>query len=69
MLQTIKPKKTGGYSKPMLKREVKKDNKLRPAMTHDRKTVKQLLGELYRDKEYLEAILKESGQLFMDKKS
>ena len=38
-------------------------------MTHDRKTVKQLLGELYRDKEYLEAILKESGQLFMDKKS
>ncbi|KAK2191054.1 hypothetical protein NP493_60g01047 [Ridgeia piscesae] len=58
--QTIKQtKRAGGYSKPTIKREVKKD-KVRPAMTQDRKTVKQLLGELYRDKEYLEEILKES---------
>ena len=61
-LQTIKQtKRAGGYSKPTIKREVKKD-KVRPAMTQDRKTVKQLLGELYRDKEYLEEILKESGE-------
>jgi len=53
-------KKTGVYGKPAQKRESKKDRKRPRTSQFDTKTCKQLLGELYPDKEYLEKILQET---------
>ena len=43
-----------------LSRERKKQKQKR-SQGQDQKTVKQLLGDLYADKEYLEQLLKETG--------
>ena len=61
-LQKGKPKKQVGYSKPVTKKEEKKeDNRRAKTSSQDCKTMKQLLGELYKDKEYLETLLHDTG--------
>jgi hypothetical protein len=47
------------YNKQLAKKEEKKER--RPRTVRDPKTCKQLLGELYADKEYLENFFKEMG--------
>ena len=49
------------YSKPTGKGQEKIERRQRTTCT-DPKTVKELLGELYTDKEYLEKLLRETGQ-------
>ena len=53
------PKKTYGRPISQQSGEVKKTRTTKGAQ--NQKTVKQLLGELYADKEYLENLLKETG--------
>lgn len=60
-VQTTKQKPKGGYSKPGAKKEEEKKVKKQRKKT-DPKTAKQLLGELYADREYLENLLEEMGQ-------
>ncbi|XP_060553247.1 outer dynein arm-docking complex subunit 4-like isoform X7 [Ruditapes philippinarum] len=48
------------YSKPIAKKEERKERDA-PKGSADAKTVKQLLGELYGDKEYLEKLLKDQS--------
>ena len=52
-----------GYSKPMAKQqENKKKRPAKPDQTAaEKKTAKQLLGELYADKEYLDRLLRDEG--------
>jgi len=49
------------FSKPSVKGQEKVERRQRTTCT-DPKTVKELLGELYTDKEYLEKLLRETGQ-------
>ncbi|VDI22722.1 Hypothetical predicted protein [Mytilus galloprovincialis] len=50
----------GTYQKPGAKKETKKERE-RPKSGGDSKTIKQLLGELYGDKEYLEKLMKDKS--------
>lgn len=50
----------GTYQKPGAKKEAKKERE-RPKSAADKKTIQQLLGELYGDKEYLEKLMKDSS--------
>ncbi|XP_071148642.1 outer dynein arm-docking complex subunit 4-like isoform X9 [Mytilus edulis] len=50
----------GTYQKPGAKKEAKKERE-RPKSGGDSKTIKQLLGELYGDKEYLEKLMKDKS--------
>jgi tetratricopeptide (TPR) repeat protein len=60
MKQQQKPKKlAASYSKPAVKTEEKIERKQQSTCT-DAKTVRELLGELYTDKEYLEKLLRET---------
>lgn len=52
--------KKGGYSKPGARRDHKKAAQRPHTSQFDSKTCKQLLGELYPDKDYLEKILTET---------
>lgn len=54
--EKVKPKKYGTYSKPVAQKEKQKEL---PKSAGSEKTVKQLLGELYKDKDYLEKLLKD----------
>lgn len=56
-----KKQQRGGYQKPTTKKEEKKEREA-PKANADAKTVKQLLGELYGDKEYLEKLLKDQSK-------
>ena len=49
------------YTRPAARKSANQKYKRRPGSTTDVKTVKQLLGELYADKEYLEKLLQETG--------
>ena len=51
----------GGYSKPGTRQQEKKKRQP-PVSSASERTVKQLLGELYGDKLYLEKLLKETGR-------
>lgn len=56
-----KAKKTGGtYGKPGAKKEAAKERQ-KPQASGDQKTIKQLLGELYGDKDFLEKLLSEDS--------
>ncbi|XP_062614023.1 outer dynein arm-docking complex subunit 4-like isoform X9 [Saccostrea cucullata] len=56
-----KSKKTGGtYGKPGAKKEAAKERQ-KPQGSGDQKTIKQLLGELYGDKDFLEKLLNEDS--------
>ncbi|XP_078323700.1 outer dynein arm-docking complex subunit 4-like isoform X5 [Crassostrea virginica] len=56
-----KAKKTGGtYGKPGAKKETAKERQ-KPQASGDQKTIKQLLGELYGDKDFLEKLLSEDS--------
>ncbi|XP_061189173.1 outer dynein arm-docking complex subunit 4-like isoform X5 [Saccostrea echinata] len=56
-----KSKKTGGtYGKPGAKKEAAKERQ-KPQGGGDQKTIKQLLGELYGDKDFLEKLLNEDS--------
>lgn len=55
-----KKQQKGSYQKPTAKKEERKDREA-PKGSGDAKTVKQLLGELYGDKEYLEKLLKDQS--------
>ncbi|XP_052237350.1 outer dynein arm-docking complex subunit 4-like [Dreissena polymorpha] len=55
-----KKQQKGSYQKPIAKKEERKDREA-PKGSADAKTVKQLLGELYGDKEYLEKLLKDQS--------
>ncbi len=55
-------KQGGGYNKPVTKKEEKKERKRTGTRQRDSKSVKQLLGELYADKEYLENVVKAIGK-------
>lgn len=56
-----KAKKTGGtYGKPGAKKEAAKERQ-KPQTSGDQKTIKQLLGELYGDKDFLEKLLSEDS--------
>ncbi|KAJ8320840.1 hypothetical protein KUTeg_002427 [Tegillarca granosa] len=55
-----KSQQKGTYSKPGQKKETKKEREC-PKSTADPKTIKQLLGALYGDKEYLEMLLKDES--------
>ena len=59
-LQTKAKQAKGTYQKPGAKKETKKERE-RPKSAADTKTIKQLLGELYGDKEYLEKLMKDSS--------
>ncbi|KAL3855274.1 hypothetical protein ACJMK2_014490 [Sinanodonta woodiana] len=50
-----------GYQKPGQKKEVKKEREKPGRGAGDSKTIKQLLGELYGDKEYLEKLNKDES--------
>lgn len=56
-----KKQQRGGYQKPTTKKEERKEREA-PKSPDDAKTVKQLLGELYGDKEYLEKLLKDQSK-------
>ncbi|XP_052813789.1 outer dynein arm-docking complex subunit 4-like isoform X4 [Mya arenaria] len=55
-----KKQQRGAYQKPTAKKEERKDREA-PKGPADTKTIKQLLGELYGDKEYLEKLLKDQS--------
>lgn len=59
--EEAKAKKTGGtYGKPGAKKEAAKERQ-KPQASGDQKTIKQLLGELYGDKDFLEKLLSEDS--------
>lgn len=58
--EQAKKQTKGTYSKPIAKKEEKKERE-HPKGPADLKTIKQLLGELYGDKEYLEKLLKDQS--------
>lgn len=61
-----KAKKTGGtYGKPGAKKEAAKERQ-KPQASGDQKTIKQLLGELYGDKDFLEKLLSEDSTYSRD---
>ena len=63
LLQKQKPKGYASYQRPVTRQKTMAPRELPKG--HD-KSVKQLLGELYGDKVYLEKLLKETGEnLFM----
>ena len=50
----------GGYQKPLANQKIKeKVREKRPIKQGNQKTIKQLLGELYADKVYLEQLLED----------
>ncbi|VDI22712.1 Hypothetical predicted protein [Mytilus galloprovincialis] len=59
-LQSKAKQSKGTYQKPGAKKETKKERE-RPKSGGDSKTIKQLLGELYGDKEYLEKLMKDKS--------
>ncbi|XP_063412405.1 outer dynein arm-docking complex subunit 4-like isoform X5 [Mytilus trossulus] len=59
-LQSKAKQSKGTYQKPGAKKEAKKERE-RPKSGGDSKTIKQLLGELYGDKEYLEKLMKDKS--------
>ena len=58
----MKDKKKGTYSKPGVKKVQAKDRDRPRSSAGDQKTIKQLLGELYGDKEYLEKLMKDPSK-------
>ena len=68
MQKQKKQKKTGGYQKPFApsKQQVVVKREKRPVKLENQKTVKQLLGELYADKVYLEKLLEDDRKLYSD---
>ncbi|XP_060553244.1 outer dynein arm-docking complex subunit 4-like isoform X4 [Ruditapes philippinarum] len=58
--EEAKKQQKTSYSKPIAKKEERKERDA-PKGSADAKTVKQLLGELYGDKEYLEKLLKDQS--------
>eukprot|EP00105_Crassostrea_gigas_P014176 XP_011430751.1 PREDICTED: tetratricopeptide repeat protein 25 isoform X4 [Crassostrea gigas] len=61
LFPVAKAKKTGGtYGKPGAKKEAAKERQ-KPQASGDQKTIKQLLGELYGDKDFLEKLLSEDS--------
>jgi hypothetical protein len=54
----------GGYQKPLANQKVKeKVREKRPTKPGSQKTIKQLLGELYADKVYLEQLLEDDRKI------
>ncbi|KAL4217492.1 hypothetical protein ACF0H5_023941 [Mactra antiquata] len=58
--EEAKKQQKGSYQKPQAKKEERKEREA-PKGTADAKTVKQLLGELYGDKQYLEKLLNDQS--------
>ena len=61
--QKKKGQQKGGYQKPTAqKQQVSLKREKRVSKTGSQKTVKQLLGELYADKVYLEKLLEDDSK-------
>jgi hypothetical protein len=55
----------GGYQKPLANLKIKeKVREKRPVKPGNQKTIKQLLGELYADKVYLEQLLEDDRKIY-----
>lgn len=65
-----KKKITGGYQKPFAQKQpVQQKREKRQTKPGSQKTVKQLLGELYADKVYLEKLLEDDRKIYSNKDS
>ena len=62
-MQKQKKQRLGGYQKPMTQKQQQPKREKRVQKTGSQKTVKQLLGELYADKVYLENLLNDDSNL------
>ena len=62
--KTKSKQKQSGYSKPSAVKEEKKDKRRSRSSRNkdDPKTMKELLGELYADHEYLEKMVEDIGE-------
>ena len=57
-------RKAKTYGRPAVTQQTKSSGTQRQAVGSE-KTIKQLLGELYGDRQYLEKLLKETGKYFL----
>ena len=64
LLPQAKKQTKGTYSKPIAKKAEKKERE-HPKGTADKKTIKQLLGELYGDKKFLDKLLGDQSRYIL----
>ena len=64
-----KPPKFTGYIKPLKSHNTAPKREKRVSKTGTQKTVKQLLGELYADKVYLEKLLEDDRKIYSNKET